>query len=39
MYNVEVCGLIFDHNTKEYFSLGSGKLNPEAFRKSYPRPM
>jgi hypothetical protein len=38
MYNLEVCCLIFDHNTKGYVYLGSGKLNPYVISKTYPRP-
>jgi hypothetical protein len=38
MYSLEVCGLIFDHNTIKDISLGSGKLNTEVIRKTYPRP-
>jgi len=34
MYNLLVGGLIFDHNTKGYFSPGSGQLNPEVIRKT-----
>jgi len=38
MYHLEVCGLIFDQNTlKGYLTLGSGGLNPEGIRKTYPR--
>jgi hypothetical protein len=36
MYNLEVGGLIFNHNTKGYLSPGSGKLNPEVIRKTWP---
>jgi hypothetical protein len=39
MYNLEVCGLIFDHNTIRDISLSSGKLNNEVIRKTYPRPI
>jgi len=35
MYNLEVCGLIFDQKTfKGYFCLSLGKLNPEVIRKT-----
>ena len=36
MCNLEVGGLIFDHNTKGYFSPGSVKLNLAVIRKTCP---
>jgi hypothetical protein len=38
MYNLMVCGLIFDHYTlRSISSVGSGKLKPEVIRKTYLR--
>jgi hypothetical protein len=40
MYNLEgLWPYVLPQHSKRYFSLGSGKLNPEVISKTYPRPI